>query len=84
MPYHFGCVRRGAPSKTGALRRISKSLDKIAEANDAEWSGVVSLPGNSLIGWFSCPNRGRPFDDAIQRAVSVDVHASGYAWIWED
>lgn len=81
--HFFGLIRRGSAAKFFALKRSAKALDAIAQSHDADFVGPISLPDNDLIGWFSCPNQGAPFDDATRDAVYADIRSAGYAWIFE-
>ena len=64
--YMFG-VHRG---------HLKKAADKIAEKHGA-WHTNYTDPNGTKRGWFSCPNRGSPFDRAIESAVLSDIKAAG-------
>lgn len=55
---------------------LTAKADKIAERHGA-WHVNHTEPRGERRGWFACPNRGRPFDQAIADAVWADIEAAG-------
>lgn len=79
--YVFGLVR-GGELRSKLRGKVSKALESIAQEHGADFVGPVSIPGNEVCGWFTCPNLGEPFDRNTRRAVTDAVKAAGYGWIW--
>jgi len=72
--YHFGLTR------IAVSQRTATRLDRIARKHGANYTGPIKLPGNDVCGWFSCPNRGQPFDAATASAVLADVAEAGITY----
>jgi hypothetical protein len=68
--HHFG-LGRGRVSKEDYRR-----IDQIAAKHGATFTNP-NLPGDGWRYWFSCPNRGQPFDGDTARAVLGEVEAAG-------
>ena len=64
--YCFG-VQRGRLSEKEQKRR-----KRIARRHGANFV-YADIPGDGWKSWFTCPNRGEPFDGATRRAVMADV-----------
>lgn len=78
----FGLVRKGSPKHNGMVRSAARRVEAVAQQHDADFV-CASPPGSDLLGWFTCPNRGSPFDDATAREVTAAVEAAGLGWIWD-
>ncbi|HZN64408.1 MAG TPA: hypothetical protein VFB66_03850 [Tepidisphaeraceae bacterium] len=63
--YHFG-TGQGRVSKAEAKR-----VDRIARKHGADFTSVRLPEGYRY--WFSCANRGAPFDGDTARAVLTEV-----------
>ena len=68
--HHFGCGN-GHVSEV-----IAKRIDRIARKLGASFM-TYREPDGSRRYWFSCRNRGAPFDGATAKAVLDAVAASG-------
>ena len=73
MSQHMFSVSRNKPSRANA-RRIAS----IAKRHECTFVEYVD-PGSKYQNWFSGPNLGHPFDDAMARAVMGDLRAAGLA-----
>lgn len=70
--FHFG-VGRGRVKED-----IAKKIDRIARTHGATFT-TVTLPGEGPRYWFSGPNMGPPFDNAMARGVRASLIAAGIA-----
>ena len=70
--YHFMVGRGRIPDEARA-----KQIDRIAREHGASFT-AVDLPGDGPRYWFSCPNRGAPFDGAVSAAVRKALEAAGF------
>lgn len=68
--YSFGI------SHTKPTRNIARVMRKIAERHSAYFI-EATLPGTGYQRWFSGPNRGAPFDQAMKDAVIDDLIKAG-------
>lgn len=68
--YMFG-TSRVKPS-----RKDAKTMAKVAKKHGCDFTEVV-LPGTGYQHWFSGPNRGHPFDQALSKGVYSDLEALG-------
>ncbi len=50
--------------------------DRIAKQHGASHVNYTEPQGRKR-GWFSCPNRGAPFDECVASAVLTDVEEAG-------
>lgn len=64
--YHFG-LHSG---------HLIARVDRIAKRHGA-WHVNYTEPNGQRRGWFSCQNRGNPFDQAIAKAVMDDIDKAG-------
>lgn len=55
---------------------LTAKADKIAERYGA-WHVNYTEPRGQRRGWFACPNRGSPFDQAVGNAVMDDIERVG-------
>lgn len=67
--FNFGGHRGHLPARA----------DKIAKRHGA-WHTNYTEPRGEKRGWFSCPNRGAPFDVKTARAVIADLNAEMPGW----
>ncbi len=56
---------------------LTAKADKIARRHGAWHDNYVEPGRGDKRGWFACPNRGSPFDQAIADAVMADIDAAG-------
>ena len=81
--HHFGVykprrtIKHGKRAQTRVVpatipANVVKRINAIAERHGASFT-TATIPGTGYQVWFSCPNRGHPFDDATARAVLADV-----------
>ncbi len=73
MSQHMFSVSRNKPSRVNA-----RKIASIAKRHACAFVEYVD-PGDGYKNWFSGPNRGAPFDDAMARAVMSDLRAAGLA-----
>lgn len=66
MPYMFG-VHYG---------HLTRKADQIAKRHGASHINYTE-PRGERRGWFVCPNRGAPFDQAVADAVFADIDRIG-------
>lgn len=75
-PYIFGVANNWG--RTAAWERERRHA--IAERHGCEWTEIWDKASACWKSWFSCPNRGEPFDsqtaDAVMREVSEKVEAT--------
>jgi len=55
---------------------LPKRADKLARKHGATLTNHTEPRGEKRH-WFTCPNRGSPFDDQVSRAVRADLEAAG-------
>lgn len=55
---------------------LTAKADTIAKKHGA-WHVNYTEPRGERRGWFACPNRGSPFDQATATAVMADIRAAG-------
>lgn len=55
---------------------LTKRAAQIAARHGATHTNFTE-PNGQQRGWFSCPNHGFPFDQAIAEAVLADIKAAG-------
>lgn len=55
---------------------LKARADKIAETHGA-WHVNFTEPNGEKRGWFACPNRGSPFDQATACAVMAAIDEAG-------
>lgn len=55
---------------------LKNTADRIAKRHGARHVNYTD-PATGKRGWFHCPNRGNPFDQAIADAVFRDIDADG-------
>lgn len=55
---------------------LTAKADLIAKRHGA-WHVNYTEPRGRRRGWFACPNRGSPFDQAVANAVWDDIDAAG-------
>lgn len=68
--FHFGFGR-------GRIKaRERRKIDAIAARHGASFVNP-DLPGDGWSYWFSCPNRGEPFDRDTAHAVDADLERAG-------
>ena len=73
MSQHMFSVSRNKPSRANA-----RKIESIAKRHECTFVEYVD-PGSGYKNWFSGPNRGAPFDDAMARAVMGALRAAGLA-----
>lgn len=73
MSQHMFSVSRNKPSRVNA-----RKIASIAKRHKCDFIEYVD-PGSKYQNWFSGPNLGHPFDDAMARAVMGDLRAVGLA-----
>lgn len=66
-PFMFGVCRERL-SKREVNRR-----QRIARKHGATFVYPGAIPGSETRGWFECPNRGEPFNEATAKAVLSEV-----------
>jgi hypothetical protein len=69
--YFFGVSRQRISDE------LAEQVNKIAKENDAEMVVVHNLPGTGYQRWFSCPNRGEPFNRTAAAAVYKALEEAG-------
>jgi hypothetical protein len=57
---------------------LAARIHRIAVQHGAHFVSVT-VPGDGPRYWFTCPNRGNPFDQAIERAVWDALESEGLA-----
>jgi hypothetical protein len=67
MSEHMFLVRRGKLTSLEVEQR-----ERIAKFHGIAFV-YANIPGTGWQSWFSGPNRGAPFDDALARTVALDV-----------
>jgi hypothetical protein len=67
MSEHMFLVRRGKLTLSEARRR-----ERVAARHGCTFT-YGTFPGIGWQSWFSGPNRGAPFDDALARTVAADL-----------
>jgi hypothetical protein len=55
---------------------LTAEADRIARRHGAWHVNCIESDGRRR-GWFSCPNRGAPFDRATAKAVMADIERAG-------
>ena len=70
--YHFGT------GKGFVATELARKVESIAEKHGAAFTRTV-LPGDGPCYWFSCPNRGFPFDGDTRRKVLAALSDAGIA-----
>ena len=56
---------------------LTAKADRIARKHGADHTNYVDPGTGRRRGWFSCPNRGLPFDSWTARDVLADIEAAG-------
>lgn len=72
--HQFGVCRDRGRIKA----KVGGRIDRIARKHGAGFTWAL-LPGMGSTSWFSCPNRGEPFDSATEREVWSALEAVGLA-----
>lgn len=67
--YLFGVSHNGG--RTAGRERDRRQA--IAARHGCEWTEIYDKSGGWWKSWFSCPNRGEPFDSQTADAVMRDV-----------
>jgi hypothetical protein len=55
---------------------LTARADTIAKRHGA-WHVNYTEPRGKRRGWFACPNRGSPFDQAVAKRVREDIDRAG-------